>query len=202
MKELLKELEIIIASEMKHGTEIDYYQFLERNEHIAAKLLNEIYYPQLISNNDSVINSRAGNSKYGRGATGDYQQDIQNYLRNGDINLENTDFKNFLFQFSVPGDGWANSKDRYVVDIKFNKDGAPSLAKLNVEVKCDCPFFIYNGPEHNAKSNGYLYGSPRGTATPPNVRDPSRQYYICKHIAAIFNLISNRFKIPSNYFKV
>ena len=116
--------------------------------------------------------------------------------------LQNATVSREGHHFSVPGDGWANSKDRYVVDIKFNKDGTPSLAKLNVEVKCDCPFFIYNGPEHNAKSNGYLYGSPRGTATPPNVRDPSRQYYICKHIAAIFNLISNRFKIPSNYFKV
>ena len=202
MKELLNELEFIVASELKHSTEIEYYQFLKENEHVAAKLLNEIYYPQLVGKNNSVINGRAGKSQYGRGTTGDYRQDIQNFPRTGDIDLANADMKNFLFQFTVPGDGWPNSKDRYNVDIKFDKDGTPSLARLNVKVKCNCPFFIYNGPEYHASSDGYLLGSPGGTATPPDIRDPARQFYICKHIAAVFDLISKRFKLPANYFKV
>jgi hypothetical protein len=202
MKELLNELEIIVASELHHKTDLEYYQFLQENEHIAAKLLNEINYPQLVGKNNSVINSRAGNSKYGRGTTGDFRQDIQNDQRIGDIDLANADIKNFLFQFTVPGDGWPNSKDRYNVDIKFDKDGTPSLAALNVQVKCNCPFFIYNGPEYQAKTDNYLLGNPNGTATPPDIRDPNRVYYICKHIAAVFALIGTRFRFPASYFKV
>ena len=30
MKELLNELELIVASELKHSTEIEYYQFLKK----------------------------------------------------------------------------------------------------------------------------------------------------------------------------
>ena len=202
MKDLLNELEIIVASEMHHKTDLEYYEFLKENEHIAAKLLNEINYPQLVGKNNSVINSRAGRSGYKRGTSGDFTQDIQNDTRSGDIDLVNADIKNFLFQFSVPGDGWPNSKPRYQVDIKFDKDGRPSLAALDVKVKCNCPFFIYNGPEYQAKSDNYLLGNPGGTASPPDIRDPNRVYYICKHIAAVFDLIRARFRFPASYFKV
>tara|TARA_X000001382_G_scaffold113132_1_gene90781 strand:- start:2089 stop:2697 length:609 start_codon:yes stop_codon:yes gene_type:complete len=202
MKDLLNELEIIVDSEMHHKTDLEYYQFLKENEHIAAKLLNEVNYPQLIGKNNSVINSRAGKSAYKRGTSGDFRQDIQNDTRPGDIDLVSADMKNFLFQFSVPGDGWPNSKPRYQVDIKFDKDGRPSLTALDVKVKCNCPFFIYNGPEYQAKSDNYLFGNPGGTATPPDIRDPNRAYYICKHIAAVFDLIRARFRLPAHYFKV
>ena len=201
MKDLLNELEIIVGSEMYHKTDLEYYQFLKENEHIAAKLLNEITYPQLISKNSSLINSRAGQSDYKRGITG-LKQNIQNDIRPGDIDQVTADMKNLLFQFSVPGDGWPNSKPRYQVDIKFDKDGSPSLTALDVKVKCNCPFFIYNGPEYQAKTDNYLFGSPGGTATPPDIRDPNRTYYICKHIAAVFNLIQTRFRLPASYFKV
>jgi len=202
MKDLLNELEIIVGSEMYDKTDLEYYQFLKENEYIAAKLLNEINYPQLIGKNDSLINSRAGRSGYKRGTTGDFRQDIQNDTRPGDIDLVNADMKNFLFQFSVPGDGWPNSKPRYQVDIKFDKDGSPSLSALDVKVKCNCPFFIYNGPEYQAKTDNYLLGNPGGTATPPDIRDPNRAFYICKHIASVFELIKARFRLPANYFKV
>jgi len=54
-----------------------------------------------------------------------------------------------------------------------------------VAMSCTCNFWRYNGPEYNAKSNNYLLGNPSGTATPPNVRDPSRKYWLCKHAYAV-----------------
>lgn len=194
MKELLKELEIIVASEMRHSTDVEYFEFLKENEHLAAKLLNEIYYPQLVSQNAPITTARGGE--------GAYKQAIQNEPREGDIELVAKNFKEFLFQFKVPGDGWPNSKPFYQVEIKFNKDGTPSLRELDVQVRCDCPFFIYNGPEHNASVNNYLFDNPRGTASPPNIRDPGRQFYICKHIAAVFSLVDKKFRFPANYFRV
>jgi len=193
MTELLEEIKLILASELAHNTDLEYYQFLKENEHLAVKLLNEIYYPQLLAKNASITNARGGG--------GDYQQRIQNKGREGNIELVGQDFKNFLFQFKVPGDGWPNSKPFYQVDIKFNKDGTPSLQELDVQVRCDCPFFIYNGPEHNASTGNYLFSNPRGTADPPDIRDPRRQYYICKHIAAVFSLIDKKFRLPASYFR-
>lgn len=61
-----------------------------------------------------------------------------------------------------------------------------SLTDLDhVAMTCDCPFWRYNGPEFHAKSGGYMLGAPHGSATPPDVRDPDRQYYLCKHTYAV-----------------
>lgn len=61
-----------------------------------------------------------------------------------------------------------------------------SLSEINeVALICDCPFWQWNGPEHNAKSNSYLLGQPYGTASPPDVRDPERQFWSCKHAYAV-----------------
>ncbi len=61
-----------------------------------------------------------------------------------------------------------------------------SLTDLDhVAMTCDCPFWRYNGPEFHAKTGGYLLGAPHGTASPPDVRDPDRQYYLCKHTYAV-----------------
>ncbi len=61
-----------------------------------------------------------------------------------------------------------------------------SLTDLDhVAMTCDCPFWRYNGPEFHAKSGGYMLGAPHGSAAPPDVRDPDRQYYLCKHTYAV-----------------
>jgi len=66
------------------------------------------------------------------------------------------------------------------------KNVRASLTDLDhVAMTCDCPFWRYNGPEFAAKSGGYMLGLPHGTAAPPNVRDPDRQYYLCKHTYAV-----------------
>jgi hypothetical protein len=61
-----------------------------------------------------------------------------------------------------------------------------SISDLNhVAITCDCPFWQWNGPEYHAKKNGYLLGEPRGTASPPDIRDPERKYWLCKHTYAV-----------------
>ena len=60
-----------------------------------------------------------------------------------------------------------------------------SLSDLDeVTMSCSCPFWRWNGPEFNSQQNRFLLGSPRGTADPPDVRDPERQYWLCKHAYA------------------
>lgn len=192
MQDIFKNWKVINEQYDNSKTNLEYFEFLRQNKK-NLKTLNEITYPALLSQNNPIINARGGN--------GDYKQNISNPSRVGDIELVSQDVKQGLFTFSVPGDNWPNSKDRYTVEIKFNKSGATSLSDLDVQVKCDCPFFIYNGPEHNAQAGGYLYGSPYGTAEEPDIRDPQRVYYMCKHIPALFSLINKKFKFPPSWFK-
>ena len=55
----------------------------------------------------------------------------------------------------------------------------------HVTLSCNCPFWRYNGPEFNAVNNGFMLGQPFGTASPPNIRDPERKYWLCKHAYAV-----------------
>lgn len=57
----------------------------------------------------------------------------------------------------------------------------------NISLVCDCKFWQYNGPEYHAKSKSYLLGQPNGKASPPNVRDPERKHFLCKHAYAVIS---------------
>ncbi len=66
------------------------------------------------------------------------------------------------------------------------KNVRASLTDLDhVAMTCDCAFWRYNGPEYHAKSSGYMLGLPHGSAAPPDIRDPDRKYYLCKHTYAV-----------------
>ena len=54
-----------------------------------------------------------------------------------------------------------------------------------VTMTCDCPFWRWGGPEFHAKAHKFLLGKPRGTAEPPNVRDPNMEHWLCKHAYAV-----------------
>lgn len=54
-----------------------------------------------------------------------------------------------------------------------------------ITMTCDCPFWRWNGPEFHAKTHKFMLGKPRGTAGPPNIRDPDRKYWLCKHAYAV-----------------
>jgi hypothetical protein len=54
-----------------------------------------------------------------------------------------------------------------------------------ITMTCDCPFWRWNGPEFHAKTHKFLLGKPRGTAEPPDIRDPDREHWLCKHAYSV-----------------
>lgn len=65
-----------------------------------------------------------------------------------------------------------------------------SLTGVDIHMSCDCPFWQWQGPEHWASTEDYLYGSPRGTASKPIVKDPNSEHRLCKHAVAVLNRIT------------
>ncbi len=75
--------------------------------------------------------------------------------------------------------------EEYTIRLKgIKKGGMMNLSKAQVQVSCNCNFFRWQGPEHWAKTNGYLFGKPRGTASKPVVKDPPGTHWACKHVLA------------------
>jgi hypothetical protein len=67
-----------------------------------------------------------------------------------------------------------------------------SLSEVDeVALSCNCPFWQYNGPEFHAKENSYMLGQPYGTAAPPDVRDPDRKFWLCKHAYAVLKRLEH-----------
>ncbi len=60
-----------------------------------------------------------------------------------------------------------------------------------VSMSCNCPFWRWNGPEFHAKGNSFMLGQPFGTAAPPDIRDPNRKYWMCKHAYAVLRRLDN-----------
>lgn len=89
------------------------------------------------------------------------------------VSLTSYDKKFQVFSFSVTCGG-----SDHTVRAKLND-------LQHVAVNCTCPFWRWNGPEYHASQNNYLLGNPSGTATPPNMRDPERQFHLCKHTYAV-----------------
>jgi hypothetical protein len=92
----------------------------------------------------------------------------------------------------------AGSEGRtYNVKVKgVRKGNLKDLGKLHVLVSCDCDFFRFQGPEHWGRTEGFLLGKPRGTATTPTEKDPRGKHWACKHVLAALNL-ARRYKISS-----
>jgi hypothetical protein len=89
------------------------------------------------------------------------------------VRLISYDKRGRVFTFGVSSEGKPEHQVRAV------------LSSIDdITLACSCPFWKWNGPEYNAKHNEFLLGRPRGTAAPPDVRDPDRQYWLCKHAYA------------------
>lgn len=92
-----------------------------------------------------------------------------------------------MWLFNVQG-----SSGNWRVRVKgIRKGGTKALSKLQVKVSCSCPFWRWQGPEHWGKTNGFLYGRPRGTATYPKIMDPPGNHWVCKHVLAALKLARN-----------
>jgi hypothetical protein len=97
------------------------------------------------------------------------------------IKLRRVDRRNGLWLFDVTG-----KTGTYRVRVKpLRKGNLSRVSKADVKLSCSCPFWRWQGPEHWAKTNGYLYGRPRGTASTPDVKDPSSKHWACKHVLAV-----------------
>jgi len=89
-----------------------------------------------------------------------------------------------FWSFRITG----SSGHLYIVRLKgVRKGNVKQLSKAQIKVSCSCPYWRWQGPEHWAKQNGYLYGRPRGTASTPVIRDPASTHWMCKHVAAVLN---------------
>lgn len=96
------------------------------------------------------------------------------------VTLKRVDAANLRWIFAVNcGNG------PYVIKLKaFRSANVVRLGKMDIDVSCSCPAWRWLGPEHHAKQEDYLDGTPRGTASVPVIRDPQGINRVCKHVAA------------------
>lgn len=95
-----------------------------------------------------------------------------------------TDIKNLVWLFDVP----SSTGSPYRVRLKMLPKGRTmALSRMDLLVSCSCPYWRWQGPEHWAKVDGYLYGKPRGTAAKPTEKDPNGTHRACKHVLAVLN---------------
>lgn len=110
--------------------------------------------------------------------------------------LKRADIANLRWLFSVNcGNG------PKVVRLKASRaKNIVRLGKMDVDVSCSCPAWQWLGPEFHAKSEDYLDGSPRGTASVPVIRDPQGINRVCKHVAAVLSTVRG-WEIPAKRSK-
>jgi hypothetical protein len=104
---------------------------------------------------------------------------VRDKARTCSVSLVSYDKKTRVFTFSVDCGNVPRTVQASLSDID------------DVAMICDCPFWQWNGPEHNAQVNSYLLGQPYGTAGPPDVRDPNREYAMCKHAYAVLRKLDS-----------
>jgi hypothetical protein len=97
------------------------------------------------------------------------------------VQLRRADIKNLRWIFAVNcGNG------PKVVKMKGVREGnITKLSKMDLDLSCSCPGWRWLGPEYHGKTEDYLDGKPRGTASVPVVRDPTGINRVCKHVAAV-----------------
>lgn len=108
-------------------------------------------------------------------------QGIRDRSRGLSVNLRSRQGSEFTF----------NVKD---YEVKVALDGS-EFEGAHLRVACTCNFWRWQGPEHWAKKGGYLLGSPRGTATRPDVKDPRGQHKVCKHVVAALDHLQSSVKL-------
>lgn len=101
--------------------------------------------------------------------------------------LVRVDAPNRIWWFDVKG----SEPTPYRVKVKVLVPSAAirKIDKADVQLSCTCQFWRWQGPEHWAKQNDYLYGKPVGTASKPSEKDPNGRHWMCKHVAAVLVLV-------------
>ena len=108
------------------------------------------------------------------------------------VNLKRVDRKNLRWLFAVDcGNG--------TKAVKLHADrvgNVVKLTKMHVSMSCSCKAWRWLGSEHHSKREDYLDGRPRGTATPPLIKDPEMKNRVCKHVMAVLSLVRD-WEIPN-----
>lgn len=103
------------------------------------------------------------------------------------LRLSRVDQANRMWFFEAKG-----SKEDYRVKVKaFPKGNVTSIAKMDLQVTCSCPYWQWQGPEYWADQRGYLLGPARGTADKPDVKDPGGTHGACKHVIAVLRRLAD-----------
>jgi len=107
--------------------------------------------------------------------------------------LKRADVRNLRWIFSVDcGNG------PKMVRLKAQRKGrVVALSKMDLHFSCSCPAWRWLGSEFHAKEETYLDGKPRGTASPPDIKDPQRVNRVCKHVAAVLTQVRS-WEIPTS----
>jgi hypothetical protein len=97
------------------------------------------------------------------------------------VATKRVDKKNLRWVFSVDcGNG------PKAVKIKaFREGNITKFSKMDLDIKCSCPAWRWQGPEYHGVTEEYIDGKPRGTASFPIIRDPTGINRVCKHVAAV-----------------
>lgn len=100
--------------------------------------------------------------------------------------LKRSDPANDMYTFSVPGSAGGS----YLVRVKIVRKGnVVDPQKADLLLACTCDFWRWQGPEHHASSQGYLYGATQGTAASPRDKDPKGRHRVCKHARAVLAVV-------------
>lgn len=110
---------------------------------------------------------------------------VQQGSRKCKVAVRRVDVKNLRWIFAVNcGNG--------LKVVKLQAARAPNvvkLGKMDLKLSCSCAYWQWQGPEYHAKTRGYLLGSPKGTATTPDIKDPLKTQLVCKHVASVLGFV-------------
>ncbi len=68
----------------------------------------------------------------------------------------------------------------------------------NITTMCGCPAWLWWGSQWNAVKAKYQYGLPIPKLLPPNINDPEREKFACKHVISVSEWIrDNKLKLNS-----
>lgn len=101
------------------------------------------------------------------------------------VSLKRADIPNLRWIFSVD----AGNGPKLVRLKAVRKGNTTALAKMDVVLSCSCQAWRWLGSEYHAKRENYLEGKPVGTASTPDIKDPTRINRVCKHVAAVIRQV-------------
>lgn len=105
------------------------------------------------------------------------------------VTLKRADVPNLRWIFVVDCGNGAKT-----VRVKADRKGnVTQFSKLDLHVACSCPAWRWQGPEYHSTTKDYQDPKTplQGTASAPDIRDPERQNFICKHATAVLFFTKN-----------